>query len=277
MDQIPDFTLYGRTTPFPDVVHAETFLTRAPEHGWTITPHRHSNMAQLFTVKTGRVTATADGSVYEMTAGRFLFLPVQTVHELDIEPQTDGTVMSFPLPVLGSIGPASPDVAGALGQVIFGDAPKQLTQLLAALADAVASTRPFRQQIAVGLAHGVLGHLARLAPPQHRAPSSARLAQFDALIASHQGDGWGAAQYASALHMTTGHLTRLCRAASGVGASTYIERALMEEACRMLAFTRMPVAEIGYRLGFADPSYFSKRFRAVRGQTPTAYRQQFAD
>ncbi|MCP3882793.1 MAG: helix-turn-helix transcriptional regulator, partial [Sulfitobacter sp.] len=27
--------------------------------------------------------------------------------------------------------------------------------------------------------------------------------------------------------------------------------------------------------GFADPSYFSRRFRTVQGVTPSQYRQQF--
>ncbi|MEN8896981.1 MAG: helix-turn-helix domain-containing protein [Yoonia sp.] len=277
MTQIPDFTLYGKTTPFPDVVHVETFLARAPEHGWTISPHRHSNMAQLFAVKTGRVMAMADGETHDLAAGSFLFLPVQIVHELEIEPQTDGTVMSFPQPILGSIGPASSDLSGALGQMFTGVVTPQLSTLLSALSDVVGSPQTFRQQIAVGLAHAVLGALGGLAPIAARSPASARLAQFDTLIATHQSEGWGAAKYAAALNMTTGHLSRLCRDTTGTGASTYIERALMEEACRMLAFTRMPMAEIGYRLGYADPSYFSKRFRVVRGQTPTAYRQQFAD
>ena len=48
----------------------------------------------------------------------------------------------------------------------------------------------------------------------------------------------------------------------------------MGEASRLLAFTRLPMSEIGYRLGFDDPSHFSKRFRAARGLAPSAYRRQ---
>ncbi|WP_239017514.1 AraC family transcriptional regulator [Paenirhodobacter huangdaonensis] len=36
------------------------------------------------------------------------------------------------------------------------------------------------------------------------------------------------------------------------------------------------MAEIGYRLAFDDPAYFSRRFRAVRGLTPSDYRAQFS-
>ena len=72
------------------------------------------------------------------------------------------------------------------------------------------------------------------------------------------------------------HDRELCRAATGASVSRHIETARMTEARRLLAFTRLPVAEIGYRLGFSDPPYFSRRFRAVTGETPSDYRERFA-
>ncbi|MEF9606167.1 helix-turn-helix transcriptional regulator, partial [Paracoccus sp. PXZ] len=80
-----------------------------------------------------------------------------------------------------------------------------------------------------------------------------------------------------ALSITPGHLNRICRAATGESASRHIEKAVMTEASRLLAFTRLSVAEIGYRLGFSDPSYFSRRFRVMTGQSPTTYRDRFTD
>jgi AraC family transcriptional activator of pobA len=54
-----------------------------------------------------------------------------------------------------------------------------------------------------------------------------------------------------------------------------IAAAGMREACRMLAYTRQPVAQIGYGLGFDDPSYFSRAFRRAMGVAPAAYRAGF--
>jgi len=45
-------------------------------------------------------------------------------------------------------------------------------------------------------------------------------------------------------------------------------------ACWMLVQTRLPVEAIAARLGFADPSNFSRTFRRWCGQTPRAYRDQ---
>ena len=54
--------------------------------------------------------------------------------------------------------------------------------------------------------------------------------------------------------------------------TAFLETAAMTEACRLIAFTRLPVAEVGYRLGYTDPPYFSRRFRARMGESPSAYR-----
>ena len=52
----------------------------------------------------------------------------------------------------------------------------------------------------------------------------------------------------------------------------YVEAQRMEAAPRLLEMTTDPVAEISRRVGFADPLYFARRFRALRGLSPSAHR-----
>ena len=276
MIETPNFTLLGETTHFPDVVHCETFLARAPTHKWLIPTHRHAQMAQLFEITSGTVLAKIDDATINLSDGDFLYVPAQCVHGFDVAPHTDGRIMSFPQPILASIGPTSNTLPSALDRFFSGKVMPQLASLTNTLSETLNTSKMFRQQIAVGLAHAVLGTIASLAPSTQFMPSDPRLADFDALILQHQKLGLSAADYAALLGVSTGHLSRLCRKATGRGAGAYIERSTMNEACRLLAFTRMPVAEIGYQFGYSDPSYFSKRFRAARGQTPTQYRAAFA-
>ena len=104
------------------------------------------------------------------------------------------------------------------------------------------------------------------------ARSQDRLSRLTALVRQHMAEGWSVSDYADALSVSAGHLSRLCRAATGAGAQSFIERVILDEACRYLVFTDLPVAEIGYRTGFSDPGYFSKRFRAAMGTAPRSYR-----
>ena len=276
---IPVFTLFGETEHFPDVIHCERVSARAPTHGWTIPAHRHAQMAQLFVITRGRVVARVDGMDAILTDAQFLFIPAQAAHQFTFDPQTEGWVFSLPLAVVTSIGPASREMTLALSRPLIGQTGPQLALMSDLLAEVSAGTGTFRAQAAVGLAHALMALIAEEAQAPARTtrpPSRTRLAALDQLIGHHLADGWTAASYAAALSITTGHLSRLCRGASGMGASTYIEHAAMAEACRLLAFTQIPVSEIGYRLGYDDPSYFSKRFRKVRKQAPSEYRAQFS-
>jgi len=49
----------------------------------------------------------------------------------------------------------------------------------------------------------------------------------------------------------------------------------MQEAKRRLAYTQEPASQIAYRLGFEDPSYFSKVFRTHAGVSPSQYRRRY--
>lgn len=275
--QIPVFELFGETDAFPDVVHSEHIKDRAPEHGWKIAPHRHAHLAQIFHIETAGARAVVDGRDIALSPDTVLFVPAQVVHAFDFPPQTQGMVQSFPLSVLHSIGPISPDITRALSAPIIGAADFGLISLMAHLDRLLATPGPFRAQAAVGVGHAVLSGIAgqNATNARQHAQGDVRLTQLDALIAQHQSEGWTPGHYARRMGLSVGHLSRLCRDARGLSASAYIEASVMQEACRLLAFTQLSIAEIGYRLGFADPSYFSRRFRVSQGRTPSEYRQRF--
>lgn len=54
----------------------------------------------------------------------------------------------------------------------------------------------------------------------------------------------------------------------------YHTRRRMSYACRLLRSTLLPVGEISQRLGYDDPLYFSKCFRAFSGVSPRDYRSK---
>ena len=60
----------------------------------------------------------------------------------------------------------------------------------------------------------------------------------------------------------------------GTRYQTLLDHTRADLACWLLAQTRLPVEEVATRLGFADPSNFSRTFRRWSGQTPRDYRAQ---
>ncbi|MEM6896212.1 MAG: helix-turn-helix domain-containing protein [Pseudomonadota bacterium] len=276
ISQIPQFVLFGETSDLPDIVHIERIAARASAHDWRIAAHRHPDMAQLIWVESGRAEARADGQHIVLTGNDFVFIPAQSVHSFVFERDTEGAVCSFPQALSRTIGPARDTVLSALERPVHGRRTSALSTLTELLAQRLADPGGFRTEAAVALSHACLAQIADIGRASGTAPARPPLmARLDTLVEGKLGAGWKVADFAKALAVSPGHLSRACRAATGGGAKAYIEDKTLSEASRLLAFTQLPVSEVGFRLGFEDPSYFSKRFRAALGLTPSAYRQKF--
>ena len=82
--------------------------------------------------------------------------------------------------------------------------------------------------------------------------------------------------YTAALRCSQPRLNRVCRQFSGRNANHIVLDRLCEEARRLLAFTTAPAANIGNRLGFQEPSYFTRFFKQRARQTPGQFRAALA-
>ena len=102
--------------------------------------------------------------------------------------------------------------------------------------------------------------------------------QFLASVEAHFLAHWSVAQYAQHLGLSTAHLNRLVRAASGRGAQAMVHERLTREACRRLLYVAAPAASLAWELGFNDPAYFSRFFKRQTGMSPQKWReaQQFS-
>lgn len=73
------------------------------------------------------------------------------------------------------------------------------------------------------------------------------------------------------------HFRRLWQRLVGVPPARYAAETALREAARRLTAGDAPVAQVARDTGFADPLYFSRRFRAWAGMSPAAYRRCYRD
>lgn len=64
------------------------------------------------------------------------------------------------------------------------------------------------------------------------------------------------------------------RLAAGVSPGRYRAQQVIAQATQLMATTDLNDKQIAYRLGFANPYHFSRRFRQLTGETPTACRER---
>lgn len=78
--------------------------------------------------------------------------------------------------------------------------------------------------------------------------------------------------YADQLGCSVRTLTRACLAVTGRSAKQVVDERVALQARRLLAATDEPVARVGQRLGFSEPTNFGRFFTREVGVSPGAYR-----
>lgn len=81
--------------------------------------------------------------------------------------------------------------------------------------------------------------------------------------------------YANLLKITPKALNKRIVKAHGAGPNEIIKKRIILEAKRLLVHTELSIKEIGYKLGYDDPSYFIRLFSNQVGKAPQHFRQQY--
>lgn len=81
-------------------------------------------------------------------------------------------------------------------------------------------------------------------------------------------------EYADLLNITTKHLTKSVKTATGETPMNFIHKMLILEAKILLKDTTLSVLEIAYQLSFEDAAYFSRFFKQHTNMTPATFRKK---
>lgn len=274
-DPIPSFALYGEEADFPDILHVEALGDRAARHGWTIAPHRHRRLHQFVHLAGGEGEVTVDGAAWAMRPGAVVNLPPRVVHSFRLGEGALGDVLTLPVPAWHEMLVADPEVAKPLGRAFQCAAPDGFGLRVERVRRELRDGGPYRRlRLQTALADVVLDVLAAEGDNPGKADRRAdpRLSTFRAMVEAAPSIRLGVAEMARRMGLSERHLSRLCREGAGMAPQELIHAAVLREASRMLAYTRLQVAEVGHRLGFDDPAYFSRFFQRGTGFSPRDYR-----
>jgi AraC family transcriptional regulator, transcriptional activator of pobA len=96
--------------------------------------------------------------------------------------------------------------------------------------------------------------------------------QFKNLIQQHINQHQSIGFYADLLKVSPNHLNKIVKQATGKQASALIAEMLILEAKVLLKHTDLSMADIAFKLGFNDQSYFSRFFKKHSGISPKEYK-----
>jgi AraC family transcriptional regulator len=122
-----------------------------------------------------------------------------------------------------------------------------------------------------GLTLELLGRAAREARRESSAP--AWLRRVRELLDERCSESFALADLAAEAGVHAGHLACAFRRHFGSSIGDYVRRQRVLLACRGLAESDKPLAEIALETGFADQSHLTRVFKRQLGYTPAAYRK----
>ena len=91
-------------------------------------------------------------------------------------------------------------------------------------------------------------------------------------ILAHAGEPLHLRDVAEYVHVSTQHLSRFFKQATGIGFSEYLARLRVENAKGLLTNPDLSISEVSNEAGFGSLSQFNRAFRRYAGCSPKAYR-----
>jgi len=111
---------------------------------------------------------------------------------------------------------------------------------------------------------------------EQRSPHYTALKRAEAYIAENYARALTLEQVAAQATMAPTYFSRVFKQELGYTFTEYLTRVRIEEAKRLLRTTTLPVADIGYAVGYQGLNYLTEIFKSVEGITPGAYRRKYS-
>ena len=99
--------------------------------------------------------------------------------------------------------------------------------------------------------------------------------QIKKYLANNYVSDWDLSELAALFYINSSYLSHIFKKKTGMTISLYIENLRIQNACKLLQDTSMPISEIATAVGYSDPNYFTKRFRKKTGSSPGTYRKTY--
>lgn len=271
-------------------IHYDVLRNLAAHFGRKMPVHRHAQSVQIHFIENGPVTFQIDERLFQVTGPCLVLTPAATPHAFEVHDSARGHVITINQTLIWKFisraGDLQLEQAANEGLCLY-DAGirvedradwlfvRDLINRIATEWSSDDGPKPFVLDSFVGLLLIYISRIRR-SEPTSALTSSSELQifhHFTQLIEAHYKEHWHITQYTHALGIAESKLAKVCRQISHSVPKELVQERLLREAKRLLSHTLLTSSEIAYELGFHDPAYFSRFFKAKTGLTPISYRR----
>ncbi len=255
---------------------------------WRLTAQRQQGRSHVLVLDHGKGVARLTQGQVTLRAPCLVWLPPGAGQVIQIAPGSEGFVLSLAEDLVAKAADrhrASGELRSVADRLVHAEGERLgpcITKLTQA-ADAIQSElrAPGEGGLHLIIAHVtvILVHAWRFAGFQipngeETWSGSPILQRFLHAVELHFRENWPISQFASQLGVTERRLHASVSKATGNSPLQLLHLRILQEARSRLEQSALPIAQIGYGLGFRDPAHFSRFFKKSIGLSPGAFRRR---
>ena len=241
-------------------------------------PHKHKKYFEIVFLSGGTGKHSIDHQTFDIKPPILFFIRREQVHHWQLESEPEGYVLILKKEFFDQSNDA--EVSQLLSQLanlscIALKEAEALEQLFKMLEGEFSQKSSFQKPIIEGLLKAIFAKVLTypVNQPKRKTTNDTFQAYLEMLTATEDIKNQ-VAYYAEKLNTSPQNLSAICRKQTGQSASELLAEHIIKEAKRLLEYSSLSVASIGYQLDFKDPSHFIKFFKKHSQVTPKSYRQQ---
>lgn len=265
-----------------EYIFLELIATRSQLFNWTIKPHLHSQLFQVFIFSKGSLLFQEATEEHRLQAPCVVLIPPTKLHGLAYNPEIEGQILTLSESIIEEIFKTSSSLWKTFEDIRIlsyfeENTFDKIQQNLAHIELELFSENPERFLM-------LRAYLTTFFICLHRLTKQEEAQRSDSLMMNYfrrfqmniKNSEYPKSipDFADELNITPVHLNRICNAVAGKSAIELVHQNLISEAQKYLLHTSYSVSEIAYLLKFEYPNYFAKLFKKHTGLSPLEFRRQ---
>lgn len=258
-------------------------ITPPGKHCMDNDPHRHTFYEVVY-ITSGKGYHIVDFEPYKVKPPQFFFISPGQVHFWELSTDFEGHFVMFYEDFLVFPSSGFSNIEELTFFHTVGESPELLLNrkqaammedLFRPISNEYRAKEANMASVLRAYLHILIARLQRLTNNSQNESSlkrrSSLVRKFKHLVAENFLKGISVQDYADMMGVSASHLSNTLKTMTGFTPAQLIHNEMLLEAKRMLVHTEQTVSEVGYHLGFEDPSYFSRFFKREIGMNPTQF------